>query len=169
MGTDRDTAFGQARDHVDFQFTPFELDHFRATLLHQPSGIAQTGLTRGVTHERHVRHQQRAFDAARHEARVIDHFVHGHGNGGGVALHHHAERVADQDEIHAGFVQHARERRIVGGEARNLLAVDLHLPQAAGGDVSADVVLLAHDAAPSLAALRATPSTKRCSATGART
>jgi hypothetical protein len=50
-----------------------------------------------------------------------------------VALDHHAERIADEHDIDAGLVDQRGVARVVGGQARDLLAVRLHLAER--GDV----------------------------------
>ena len=65
---------------------------------------------------------QRLRAAARHAAHVILGFVHRDRQRRVVALDHHAERVADQQDVHARRVAQAGEARVVAGQHRELLA-----------------------------------------------
>jgi hypothetical protein len=56
-----------------------------------------------------------ATSPARHRAAVVDDVVDGHPERVVVALDHHAERVAHEQQVSAGLVEDARERGIVGG------------------------------------------------------
>jgi hypothetical protein len=58
---------------------------------------------------------------------------HRHRHGGVVTLDHHAERVADQHDVDVRVIEQHREARVITGEAGDLLAFGLHLPQ--GRDV----------------------------------
>jgi len=57
---------------------------------------------------------------------VVDHLGELYRQRRGVALHHHAERVADQQHLDAGGVEHAREAGIVAGEHGDLFALAAH-------------------------------------------
>jgi hypothetical protein len=46
-----------------------------------------------------------------------------------VALHHHAEGVADQEHVDAGLVAKRREARVVAREHGDLLAALAQLPE----------------------------------------
>ena len=65
--------------------------------------------------------------AARHAPRVIDHVLQAHRRRRAAALQHVAQRIADQQDVDAGLVQHAREGRVVAGQHRDLLAAGVHL------------------------------------------
>src|SRR5205814_8308464 len=43
-------------------------------------------------------------------------------SGGLHALHHHAERVADEDDVDAGFVGDAAEREVIGRQRHDRVA-----------------------------------------------
>ena len=63
---------------------------------------------------------------------VVDHVVEGDVRGVRIAEHDHAEGVADEDEIDAGFVHETRGRVIVGGECCDLVPGLLELPELMG-------------------------------------
>ena len=71
-----------------------------------------------------------AFDGGR----VDDHLVHGDGHGGVVAQHHHAQRIADENQIDAGFVDGQRAGIIIGGDHRDGFAALFLGVQGGDGD-----------------------------------
>ncbi len=50
-----------------------------------------------------------------------------------MALHHHAQRIADQDQVNAIGVESAGEAGVVGGQHDQLLAIALGLGQGGNG------------------------------------
>src|SRR6185503_14699242 len=108
-----------------------------------PTGILQREFfAHLIRKKRHVADHQRALTSARDQASVIDHLVHGYGQGVGTALHDAAQRIADQEHFHAGFVENPRKGIIVCREASDLLAALLHLEHVRHRD------LVAHDRPP---------------------
>jgi hypothetical protein len=81
-----------------------------------PRGVAE-GDRRAllIGAERHVDHHQRAGRTAHHRLRMHDHQFERHRHGGLVAVHHHAEGVADQQHVDMG-IDDARGMGVVGGE-----------------------------------------------------
>ena len=69
-----------------------------------------------IAAEGHVGDDERAADGAANGAGVVQHLVHGDGEGVFVAEDDHGERVADQDEVDAGFIHQARGCVVVRGE-----------------------------------------------------
>jgi hypothetical protein len=57
---------------------------------------------------------------------VVGHLGELDRQGRGVALHDHAERIADQQHVDAGGVEHAREAGVVAGQHGELLAAFAH-------------------------------------------
>ncbi len=98
---------------------PLELDRVGSSLFHEPSrvlhGLLRTHL---VAHERHIGDDQRPPGAARHQSRVVDHFVHGHAKRGRLALDHHAERIADEQGIDPRTIEQAGHRPVIRGQHR---------------------------------------------------
>ena len=78
-------------------------------------------LRRLVGAERHVDHDQRLLGAAHHRMALQDHHVERHRHRGLEPVHHHAERVADQDHV-AVFVDEARGMRVIGGQQHDRIA-----------------------------------------------
>ena len=120
----------QKLDDLDLAGAAFELDHLRAAFLHQAHGVLERLLARGVGHERHVGHQERAVQPLRDRAAVIDDVLQRDRHGRVVTLDHHAERIADQHQVDAGVVDERREARVVSGDAGDLLALRLHAARA---------------------------------------
>ena len=69
-----------------------------------------------IRQERHIADDVRKLRAAFDGGRVDDHLVHRDGHGGVIAQHHHAQRIADEDQIDAGFVDGERAGIVVGGD-----------------------------------------------------
>ncbi len=65
---------------------------------------------------------------------MVHHLIHGYRQGAVVALKHHAERVADQDDINAGFADELGKGRVIGGQGRESLALLLVFPQGIDGN-----------------------------------
>ena len=122
----RNAAPGEEGHRVDHHRAAFQLDHVRARC-HQPCGSGKRTLGRGlVAAERQVGDDEGAFASGCDAARVVAHFGELHRQGRGVALDHHAERVADQQHVDPGGVEHAREARVVAGEHGDFLAAFAH-------------------------------------------
>jgi hypothetical protein len=66
--------------------------------------------------ERQVDHHQRAPGAAHHRIALQDHHVERDGHRAFEPVHHHAERVPNQDDI-AIAVEDARGMRVIRGQA----------------------------------------------------
>ena len=137
MAAYRYAARRQKADGLDHGFTAFDLDHLRAgrhQLRRIPERIRGTSLECA---ERHVGDDPRAFGTARNTGRVINNVGERDRQGRVMALQHHAERIADQQRIHARGVEHRGKTRVVAGQHRDLLAVLRHLVQ--GGLVNPHV------------------------------
>ena len=111
----------ESRDGLGHVNAALELHALGAAFLDHAAGIGDGVCDRDLVGEkRHVADEQSALAAARDHARVVDHLVHGDAEGVVVALHHHAERVTDQQQIRAGTIGDAREREVVRGQHREL-------------------------------------------------
>ena len=129
MRGDRDLAFDEETDDIELvRARAFELDHLRAGL-QQPGGGIERAFGRGVGLERQVANQQRALQAACDRGGVIGDVVDRHREGRSVAFHHHAQRIADQDQVGAAAVEDAGEHRVVGGQHRQFASVALGIRQ----------------------------------------
>jgi len=123
MGHHRDAAAHQAIHHGDgFRFTTLQFDgSSRAVLEHTAGsghGIINAAL---VAEKRQIGHDQRLLtrgppQAAADGARVQDHLLQCHRQGGGMAEHHHRQGIAHQDHIGAGLLHQSRREGIPGGE-----------------------------------------------------
>ena len=119
---ERNVLAREVLDDADLAAPDLELDHHRAAFLHQPNGVVERLLARRVAHERHVDHEERTPQTARHAAAVIDDVVDRDGHRRVETLNDHAEAVADEHDVGAGHVDELREARVVRGQARNRLA-----------------------------------------------
>ena len=79
-----------------------------------------------VTVIRQVRGQQGARLGPGGGADVMLHLGHGDMRRVRIAQHHHAQRIADQNQRNAGLIEQACHRKIIGGERGNLLAARFH-------------------------------------------
>ena len=89
---------------------------------------------RRIRAERHVGDQQRLAQAARDAAHVVDDVVDRHRQRAVVALHHHAERIADEQGVHPAVVEQPGEGGVVGGQHGDRLARGVHRLQAVQRD-----------------------------------
>ena len=123
--------------------TAFELDGAAAGFLEHARGRSESLLLRRlITTERQIDHDQRALAAAHHCVALQDHHIQRHRHGAFKPVHHHAEEVADQDDV-AIAVEDARRVRVVGCQTHDRLGAF------AGADVRRgqppDVVVHRHE------------------------
>ncbi len=132
----RNAALGEKAHRFGDLGAALELHHLRAGR-HQFGRAAERLLWRFlIAAERHVADEKTAFAAARDAARVIGHVGERHRQRGLVSLQHHAERVADQEAVQAGCVQHRGEARVVAGEHGYFHAIVAQLLQRLDGHSS---------------------------------
>ena len=100
MAHHRHAALHQKSDGLRHATAALELDGTAARFFHDPCRRHE-GLLPGcfVGAERHVDHDEGVFGAAHHRQSLQDHHIEGDGYGGLQPVHHHAERVANEDEI----------------------------------------------------------------------
>jgi hypothetical protein len=133
MSAHRNAAPGEKSYRVGELRAAFELHHLGARR-HQLGRAAKRLLRRFlVAAERHVGDEEAALAAARDAARVVGHVGEGHRQRGVVSLQHHAERVADQQAVQAGGVEHRGEARVVAGEHGYFHAIVAQLLQRLDG------------------------------------
>ena len=87
-----------------------------------------------IAAEGHVGDDQGAMDGAANGAGVVKHFVHGDGEGVFMAEDDHGKRVADEQQVDAGFVDEAGAGVVVGGERGDGFALALHFAEGGHGD-----------------------------------
>jgi len=66
--------------------------------------------------EGHVGHDQGAAGGRSHRPGVMEHLLHGHGQGVGAAEDDHGQGVADQDHVRAGLFHQPGRWEVVGGD-----------------------------------------------------
>ena len=113
----------------------FELDGVHAGFLEETPGVFD-GLAGGdlVGHKRHVTDQQGVFGAAGDSFTVVEHIVHGDGQGAFITQHDHAEGITHQDHVHAHLVHDQGGGIVVGGEHADGLVARFHRLDEASGD-----------------------------------
>ena len=163
MRAHRNAALGEEGDGLDHHRAAFQLDHVRARR-HQPRSGGKRALGRGlVAAEGQVGDDEGAFGARGHAARVVRHLGELHRQGRGVALHHHAERVADQQHVDAGGIEHAREAGVVAGEHGDFFAAFAHGLEGGQGDGHAHAARLKNSRGPRILLMRSSSSSKSAS------
>jgi len=117
VGHHRNLGSDHGRDRCGAPDAAFQLHGMRTAFLHQAARVFQ-GLLRAdlEAHEWHVGHEQAAANTAGHEAGVVDHLVERDRQAVIVALHDHAERIANEETIDAGGVEEASHGVVVGRE-----------------------------------------------------
>ena len=124
---DRDVHRRDRRDRLGDVDAALELDRLGAPLLHHAPRVAQRILGRNLVGEkRQIGDDQRPRARPRHHLQVINDLVDRHGQRRVEALHHHAERVADEDDVDACLVDDLGEREIVSRQGRDLRSRLLH-------------------------------------------
>ena len=132
----RDAGADDARDHLGVLGAALELDRLHPALGDQADGVPDRLVGRSLVRaEGQVPDQVGALRAAGDGGAVVDHLVHGDRERALLPLHHHADRVADQQHLDPGLVEEAREAGVVGGEHGDALARLLHLAQRVDGDL----------------------------------
>ena len=105
MGHHRNLCIGEPFDQVHAARATLDFHCFGASFLQEARGIrdpfSRVHLVGAVGH---VGNHHRPLDRPADGAGVMDHLVHGDGEGVVIAQHHHGQRVPDQDHIDAGFV-----------------------------------------------------------------
>ena len=126
MTHDRDSGRDDRADR-GHDFAPaLELDGVHPAVLQEPARVPDRVLDRRlVGHEGHVADEVRGPRAAGHGAGVMEHVLHRHGKRRVVPEHDHAERVPDEDGVHARAIESASRREVVRGEHRDRLAAVL--------------------------------------------
>ena len=116
MAHHRDAAVGEIADGLRHMRAALDLDGAAAGLLQHPRRVAE-GDRRAflIGAERHVHDHERAGGTAHHGLRMHDHELERHRDGGLVAMHHHAEGVADEQHVDIG-VDDAGGMRVIGGQ-----------------------------------------------------
>nr|GEU28121.1 hypothetical protein [Tanacetum cinerariifolium] len=130
---DRHAAFGQEAHGVGQPCAAFDLDHVGAGL-HQLHGIVVRRFRRAVGAERQVGHDHGGLAAARHGGRVVGQFGHGDGQRGRMAVADHAERIADQQHLHAAAVHQRSEAGVIAGEHGDFFAARAQFGQRMDGN-----------------------------------
>src|SRR3569832_2264608 len=92
-------------------------------------GVAERLLGGGVTHERHIGHQQGPAASACHRGAVIHHLIHRDRHRSVVSLPHHAPRIAPPQDLRPRLGEQVCEGRVVRRETGDAFTAAFHLDQ----------------------------------------
>ena len=124
MTHDRDFSFCQPGDQLQAAFTALHLHGLGASFLYETHGIVQRiRHVRVIAAVRHVGHKKRTARSAPHGASVVQHLIDRYCQRALMPQHDHAERIADKDQIHTGFVEQPRGRIVIRRQASDFLEV----------------------------------------------
>jgi hypothetical protein len=117
MPHDRNAPFHKVRNLLRSIGPALDLHRLAARLLHDPGGI-QEGLVRIglIGPERHVDDDKRLRRAPHHCLPVQDHHLHRHAHRRGQPVNHHADTVADEDQVRM-LVHQRGHRRVIRRQA----------------------------------------------------
>jgi len=116
------SPYGPVNHRKGFRFCSFQFDGGCRCFLEHPArgrqGCIEPAL---VAEERQIADQQRWIAASQRQApasglAVVQHLVKCHRQGGGMAQHHHGQRISHQDRIGTGLGHQGRRKRIPGRE-----------------------------------------------------
>ena len=100
MAHHRNAALDEERDRLGHALSAFDLDRAAPGFLHHARrGEESLFLGCFIGAERHVDDDKRPARAAHHRMALQDHHVERHRNRGLESMHHHAERIADEDHV----------------------------------------------------------------------
>ena len=118
----RNFGFHQPVNQFEAPLAALDFHGFRAALFHEAHRVAHRILDRHVEAAvGHVGDEQRVARAAANRAHVMQHFVERDRQRAVVAEHGHADRIAHENDVHAGFIEQARGRIVVCREAGDLV------------------------------------------------
>jgi hypothetical protein len=136
MSHDRNAAIGEEADGFPHATAAFELDGAALGFLDDARRIVESmrrALLIGA--EGHVDHDERALGTPHHGAAMHDHQLERHRQGRLETMHHHAQAVADQQEIDI-FIGNRRGMGVIGRQSDN------RLTSLAGGDIGSGEAFL---------------------------
>ena len=107
-----------------------QLDSLTSALLHQ-SACIHNGIINGglVAHKGHIADHECIFCTSGNSGGVVNHILHGNGDGILIAEHNHAQRVANQNGIYATFIHQLCCGIIISGQHSDFVSVQFLLLQ----------------------------------------
>src|SRR5438270_11620411 len=81
-----------------------------------------------VAVDRHVSYDQRTLHSPGNRASVMHHLIEHHLRRVFVTQHNHSDRIADQDDVEAAFIEQTRRRIIVSSQRGDAFSASLHFP-----------------------------------------
>ncbi len=133
MGTDGNAPGGELMHGIHLDGAALQLNHLRPPLLHQARGILQGVLWIAIAHIGHIRHHQGTLGHPADRLGMVDNVIHAHRHGGAMALNHHAQGVAHQDDLHPRLLDLHGKAGVIGGQTDNLLPRLFHASQQGQG------------------------------------
>ena len=118
-----DLRFDQPADQFETALAAFDFHGLGSALFYQAHGVAN-GFISGDMKAAvgHVGNQESALRSAANGANMVQHFVQCDGQSAVVTKHNHAERVADEEHFHTGFVKQTRSGIVVSRQAGDFLS-----------------------------------------------
>ncbi len=117
-------ASSRARDEFEAALAAFDFHGFHPCFLDEPNRVAQRfGGVGMVAAEGHVRDEQRVLGTAPHRPRVVNHLLERNRQRAVVTQRDHSHRIADEDDVHAGFVNQTRGRIVVRRQANDFVGI----------------------------------------------
>ena len=124
MAHNRNSCPDNGLNPIDHIGPAFNLYRLCAAFLDKPTGIGHRFFIRGlVGHKRHVANQQGVVNASPDRTGMVDHFVHGNGEGVLVSQGYHPDRIPDQNDIDPAFIDQPGGAVIIGGQCGNFSLV----------------------------------------------
>ena len=117
MTQNGDTTRGQKRHRLRHHLPPLQLNRRRPGFLQHPrravKGLRRAGL---ITAKGQIDHHQRLATGGGHAAPMGDHDVEGYRQGARLAIGHHRQRIAHQNQI-GHLIHQPRHDLVIGGQA----------------------------------------------------
>ena len=117
-------CFDHAGDELEAALAAFDFQCLGTGFLHEAHGVVERlGSVHVVAAVGHVCHYERAPCTAAHGPRVVKHLLNRNRQRAVVTEHDHADGVADENDVHAGFVEQTSRGIVVGRQAGDLLGL----------------------------------------------
>ena len=121
MAQDGDAILDERGNGVCTEGSALNLDAVRAGFLEETPGVGER-LPGGdlVGHERHIGHDHGPGDPAGNGGGVVEHLLHGDGQGCGIAEHGVGQGIAHERHVDACGIEMACGGEVIGGQAHHL-------------------------------------------------
>ncbi len=145
---DLDFGIDQALNQVSTLLAAFDFYRLGSTIFHEADRVTQAVAHAHVVRRiGHVGDQESVLHSAAYRAHVVKHLLHGDRQGVLVAQHDHAQRVAHQDDVDAGFVDQPCAGVVIRCQTGNQFVALFFFEERGGSNLLAEVARSdAHDA-----------------------